>query len=457
MRRSWLLLIALAAVTLAVVVYLGWEQFRIAKKPIVVGILHSKTGAMRISESSMIDAELLAIEEINARGGLLGRRIDPVVADGKSDWPTFREEARRLIQDHKVSVIFGCWTSASRRTVKPVIEQENHLLVYPMAYEGLEQSPNIIYIGAAPNQQIIPAVKWSFDDLGKRRFFLVGTDYVWPHSVNAIMKDQLKALKAELVGEAYIYFGSSKVEPVVKRIVEAKPDVILSSVVGETNLAFYPELRKAGIRPEQCPVISFSIAEDELRNLSPRDLAGNYSAWNYFQSIERPENRAFVQAFQARYGKDRVTSDVISAAYNGVRLWAQAVEEAGREEVTLVRDTIKRQSLSAPEGIVSIDGPTLHTWRPVYIAKVAEDGQFRIVWDSKKPIRPVPYPLSRSRAEWEDFLQALYIRWNKSWANPLDQTGAGNPQSVFPGGVARLGLFPIQPLQNANRKMQIAN
>src|SRR5271156_2630988 len=370
MKRFWLpAVIVLAVAGIAAASALGYQWLGLRKQPIVVGILHSKTGAMAISEGSMIDAEILALEQINARGGLLGRRGDWVVADGESDWPTYARKASQLIRDDKVSVIFGCWTSASRKTVKPIIEQQDHLLIYPMAYEGLEQSRNIIYTGAAPNQQIIPAVKWSYAHLHARRFFLVGSDYVWPHSLNAIIKDQLKALKAELVGEEYIFFGSSSTAPVVAKIKAAKPDVILSAVVGDSNVAFYPELRKAGIRPEQTPVISFSIAEDELRKLSPQDMVGNYSAWNYFQSIDRPENREFVQAFQARYGRDRVTNDVVAAAYNSVRLWAQAVEEAGTASVAQVRETINHQSLSAPEGVISIDPSTHHTWRPVYIGR----------------------------------------------------------------------------------------
>ncbi|MGY8738402.1 MAG: transporter substrate-binding protein, partial [bacterium] len=221
--------------------------------PIRVGILHSQSGPMAISERSMVDAELLAIEEINARGGLLGRQLEPVIADGASDWPTFAREAERLINQEHVDIIFGCWTSASRKTVLPVIERNNHLLVYPMAYEGLEQSPNIIYTGTAPNQQIIPALKWSLDNLGPR-VFLVGSDYVWPHSINAIMSDVLPALGATLVGEEYVFFGSADVQHAVDTIVRARPDVIISSVVGESNIAFYKALHDAGLTSDRVPV-----------------------------------------------------------------------------------------------------------------------------------------------------------------------------------------------------------
>jgi urea transport system substrate-binding protein len=418
MKRAWVWAALVVAVLLVAAGGYAWVQVGLARKPILVGLLHSQTGAMAISEKSMLDAEVLGLEEINRRGGVLGRRVEWIIADGKSDWPTYAQQAERLISDDHVSVIFGCWTSASRKNVKPVVEQHDHLLIYPMAYEGLEQSPNIIYTGAAPNQQIIPTVKWCYDHLKARRFFLTGSDYVWPHSVNEIIKDQLKALGAELVGERYITFGSSDVKDVVEAIQRAKPDVVLSAVVGDTNLAFYPALRRVGITPEKIPVISFSIAEDELRKLSPQDVVGDYSAWNYFQSIDRPENRQFVKNFKDKYGQDRVTSDVMDAAYNSVWLWAHAVEEAGTDDVQAVRKYMRRQSLNAPEGIVSVDPETQHTWRPFYIAKMRADGQFDIVWSMTKPIRPVPYPITRTRSEWEAFLNDLYTRWGGSWANP---------------------------------------
>lgn len=414
---------ALAVVLLAPVLIGGiWgcaTVFAARSKPIVVGLLHSQTGPMAISERSMVDGEVLALEEIKNRGGLLGRPIEWVIADGKSDWPTFQREAERLIKENKVDVIIGCWTSASRKMVKPVVEQNKHLLIYPMAFEGLERSPNIIYTGAAPNQQIIPTVKWAYDTLNAHRFFLVGSDYVWPHSVNAIIKDQLKAIGAELLGEEYIFFGSADVDEAVAAIVKTKPDVILSSVVGDSNLAFYNKLRAAGITPDKIPVMSFSIGEEELRTLSAKDLAGNYATWDYFQSIDRKENLEFVRKFKERYGQERVTSDVIEASYNSVWLWAQAVEEANSSEVRNVLETIRYQSLNAPEGVISVDRATHHTWRPVYIAKIRPDGQFEIVWSSKQPARPVPFPWSRSRPQWEAFLDDLYNQWGHSWANPV--------------------------------------
>lgn len=385
--------------------------------PIKVGVLHSMTGTMKISEQAVIDATLLRIEEINAAGGLLGRRVVAVPADGRSDAATFAKEARRLITQDKVAAIFGCWTSASRRTVRPVIEELNHLLVYPVQYEGLEDSKNIVYLGAAPNQQIIPTVKWALDHLG-RRFFLVGSDYVFPRSANAIIKDQIQALRGEIVGEEYLLLGASDVAAVVDRIKQTKPDVVLNTINGDTNVAFFRALRAAGFSADDVPVVSFSVGENELRAMPLADLAGHYAAWNYFQSVSNEQNREFVSRFKRRYGSDRVTCDPMEAAYFGVGLWAQAVRETGTEEVLAVRDAIKRQSASAPEGVVSIDPQTGHTWKVVRIGRIRDDGLFDVVWSSNSPIRPVPYPALRSRANWDAFLDDLQRGWGGAWANP---------------------------------------
>jgi urea transport system substrate-binding protein len=389
------------------------------REPIKVGILHSLTGPISITEQGMVDGELLAIEQLNANGGLLGRRIEPVIADGRSDWPAFAREAERLITQEKVCVIFGCCTSASRKTVRPVIERHNHLLVYPAGYEGLEQSPNIIYTGAAPNQHIIPAVKWSCDHLGKR-FFLAGSDYVWPHSINAITKDVLHALGAEVVGEQYLFFGSSDVGFLIEEIKKTKPDVIFSSIVGDSNIAFYKALHEAGFTPEKLPVISVSLGEEELDRIPAKYITGDYCTADYFQNFRSPENEKFVRDFKKRYGEDRSTSDAIETSYFSVLLWAQAVREAGTTNVQQVRKSMLGQSLDAPEGVVSIDPATQHTWRSISIGRIREDGLVDVVWTSEKPIRPAPYPLSRSKAEWDAFLLDLYTRWGGSWANPVD-------------------------------------
>ena len=394
--------------------YFYSSKTRLTAQPIKVGILHSLTGTMAISEKSVVDAELMAIDEINAKGGVLGRQIQPIVVDGKSNWPHFAKMAEQLITQDKVSAIFGCWTSASRRTVKPIFEKYGHLLFYPVQYEGLEQSPNIVYIGAAPNQQIIPAVKWLIDNVGKK-FFLVGSDYVFPRTANEIIKDQIKSLGGEVVGEDYLLLGSKDVDPVIKKISATKPTVILNTINGDTNVAFFRALKAANLA---IPVMSFSIAEDELRSMDIKDMTGHYAAWNYFQSLPSEVNKGFVQRFKAKYGQNRVTDDPMEAGYDAVYLWAQAVKDANTDSVSKVREAIKQQSYNAPEGTVSIDPDNLHTWKYVRIGKIRDDGQFDVVWSSDKPIQPVPYPASRSKEEWNSFLDKLHKGWNGNWANP---------------------------------------
>lgn len=433
-RRLQRWAIGLGLASLAALGWLALDRLLIDRRPIVVGILHSQTGPMAVSERSMVDAEVLALEEINRAGGLLGRPVRWVIADGASDPATFARQAERLVREEKVSVLFGCWTSASRKSVLPVVEEADHLLVYPMAYEGLEESPQVIYTGAAPNQQITPAVQWCHDTLRARRFFLVGSDYIWPRCVNAIISDQLAGLGVERVGEAYIPFGSTSVDEVVRAIVAAKPDVVLSSVVGDSAVAFFRGLKEAGVGPDTAPVVSFSIAEDELRMIPRNDMVGHYAAWNYFQSIDRPENQDFVRAFKARYGNDRVTSDVIASAYDSVRLWAHAVREAATTDVQQVRSSMRHQSLNAPEGIIAVDPNTHHTWRPVFIGRIRGDGQFDIVWSSRTSVRPVPFPISRSRSAWEKFVNDLYRGWGGRWINPVG--------AVVSGGAAQTRATP---------------
>jgi urea transport system substrate-binding protein len=395
--------------------YVVWQRAARAE-PIVVGILHSLTGRLAASEAPVVDGTRLAIEELNQAGGVLGRPIRAVVADGRSDADTFAREAERLITRERVVTVFGCWTSASRKTVKPIFERHDHLLVYPVQYEGLEDSPNIVYTGAAPNQQLIPAVKWSFDNLG-RRFFLVGSDYVFPRAANAIIRDQVTAMGGAIVGEEYLLLGADAVAPVVARIQAARPAVILNSINGDTNVAFFRALRAAGITPGTIPTMSFSFAEPELRRLPARAMAGDYATLNYFQSIGSEKNRRFVERFRRTYGAERVTSDPIEAGYFGVHLWAQAVEDAGRAEVSAIRKAFKRQSFDSPGGMVYVEPENQHTWKIVRIGRIREDGQFDIVWSSEKPIRPVPYPIYRSRGEWTAFLDGLYRGWGGAWAN----------------------------------------
>jgi urea transport system substrate-binding protein len=390
---------------------------RASGPPIRVGVLHSLTGTMAISERAVVDGISLGLDEINQAGGLLGRPVEAVVADGRSDAEHFAREARRLIEGVHVSALFGCWTSASRKRVKSVVEDRDGLLFYPASYEGLEASRSIVYTGAAPNQQLAPAVAWSLAHLG-RRCFLVGSDYVFPRAAHAIIRDYWSALGGEIVGEEYLPLGSARVHPVIEAIRARKPDLIFNAISGDTNVIFFRSLRAAGISSQGTPTMSLGLAEEELRALDASDLVGDYATRSYFQSLDSAENERFVQAFQGRYGGDRVTSDPIEAGYVATRLWAQAVAQAGTDEVRAVRHAIARQSLAAPEGMVYVDPETQHIWKSVHVGRVRPDGQFEVVWSSGKPVRPVPYPITRTRAAWTAFLDELYQSWDQQWSNP---------------------------------------
>lgn len=386
-----------------------------AQAQLPVGILHSLTGTMAWTEAPVVDATLLALEEINGRGGILDREAVPVVVDGQSDEAVFARHAEKLIVAEGVCTIFGCWTSASRKSVLPIVEKKDHLLVYPTQYEGMEQCPNIFYTGAAPNQQIVPAVQWAYGFLRKKRFFLVGWNSVYSRAVNAIIRDEVDALGGEIAGEEYVLPDSREVTRVVRTIVKSKADVIFNSLVGDTNLFYTRLLRAAGITPEKVPTVYFSIGEIELLSLSTKETLGDYAAWNYFQSIDRPENQIFVEKFRRRYGRQRVTADPMEAAYLGVHLWAQAVEEAGTTDTPAIRQALRKQKFDAPSGLVRIDSENQHTWKTVRLGRIVEGGQFEIVWSSERPIRPEPYPSSRSPAAWKAFLTSLYKEWGGRW------------------------------------------
>lgn len=357
---------------------------------IKVGILHSLSGTMAMSEVPLKDAELMAIEEINANGGLLGKKVVPIVEDGASDWPTFAEKAKKLLQQDKVAAIFGGWTSASRKAMLPVVESYNGLLWYPVQYEGLESSPNIFYTGAAPNQQIVPAVSWLLQQ-NRKRFYLLGSDYVFPRTANKIIRAQLKAQGGQVVGEEYVPLGHTDFSTVVNKIKAANPDVIFNTLNGDSNVAFFKQLRDAGITAEKIPVLSVSIAEQEIKGIGPELLEGHLVAWNYFQTTKTKENEAFVRAYKSKYGQDRVTDDPIEAAYIAVHLWAEAVKKAGSTDVAKVKEAAKGIEFQAPEGPVKIEGENQHLWKTVRIGKIQSDGQIQELWNSGKPVKPDPY------------------------------------------------------------------
>ena len=377
-----------------------------AADTIKVGILHSLSGTMAISETSLKDVALMTIEEINAQGGLLGKKLEPVVVDPASNWPLFAEKARQLISQDKVAATFGCWTSVSRKSVLPVYEELNGLLFYPVQYEGEELSQNVFYTGAAPNQQAIPAVEYlmSKDGGGAKRYFLLGTDYVYPRTTNKILRAFLhaKGIADKDIEEVYTPFGHADYQTIVaniKKFAAGGKTAVISTINGDSNVPFYKELGNQGIKATEIPVVAFSVGEEELRGIDTKPLVGQLAAWNYFMSIKNPENQAFVKKWKDYVkkhnlsgGDKRVTNDPMEATYVGMHMWAQAVKKAGTTNVDAVRKAMAGQTFKSPSGYtLKMDETNHHLWKPVMIGEVQADGQFSIVWDTKKTLRAQPW------------------------------------------------------------------
>ncbi|MFQ6027876.1 MAG: urea ABC transporter substrate-binding protein [Dehalococcoidia bacterium] len=365
---------------------------------IKVGVLHSLSGTMAISETAVKDATLMAIDEINAAGGVMGKQLEVIVEDGASDWPTFAGKAEKLLQNDEVAVVFGGWTSASRKAMLPVFESNNGLLFYPVQYEGLETSPNIFYTGATTNQQIVPAVEYLLEQ-GKTKFYLLGSDYVFPRTSNLIINKQLAASGLEAVGEEYTPLGHTEYSDVIAKIQAADPDVVFSTLNGDSNVAFFKQLKDAGISAEDLPTLSVSVAEVEITGIGAEKMLGHLVAWNYFQTTQTPENEKFVQAFKTKYGDQRVTDDPIEAGYFGVYLWAKAVEKAGSTEVAQVKESAKGLQFNAPGGVVTIHSENQHVAKTVRIGEVRDDGQINEIWNSGQAVSPDPYLDSYDWAE----------------------------------------------------------
>jgi urea transport system substrate-binding protein len=357
---------------------------------IKVGVLHSLSGTMAISEVTVKDAELLAIDEINAAGGVLGKKLEPVVEDGASDWPTFAEKAQKLISQDNVATVFGGWTSASRKAMLPVFERNKELLWYPVQYEGLESSPYIFYTGATTNQQIVPALDYLAAQ-GLKRLFLVGSDYVFPRTANKIIKAYAAANGMEILGEEYSPLGHTEYSTLANKLSQADPDAVFNTLNGDSNVAFFKQLRSVGITASTMPVISVSVAEEEVRGIGPDNIAGQLVAWNYYQTTPGQKNDEFVKAFKAKYGQDKVTSDPMEAGYVAVKLWAEAVKKAGTTEVEAVKKAAGGITLEAPEGTVTIDGENQHVFKTARIGVVQPNGLINETWSSGKPIKPDPY------------------------------------------------------------------
>jgi len=402
-RESLKLLSAATALTA-----FPFVNVRAQSGPIKVGVLHSLSGTMAISETVLKDIALMTFDEINAAGGVLGRRLEPVVVDPASNWPLFAERARQLLTQDKVAVVFGCWTSVSRKSVLPVFEELNGLLFYPVQYEGEEMSPNVFYTGAAPNQQAIPAVEYLMSEDGgaAKRFVLLGTDYVYPRTTNKILRAFLKSKgipEADIM-EEYTPFGHSDYQSIIARIKRfasaGKKTCVISTINGDSNVPFYRELGNQGLKATDVPVMAFSVGEEELRGVDTRPLVGHLAAWNYFMSIKSPANDAFTKKW-ADYAKaknipghrDRpLTNDPMEATYIGIHMWKQAVEKAKSTEVDKVRVAMRGQTFKAPSGFdIKMDEKNHHLHKPVFIGEVRADGQFNVVWKTKGPIRAQPW------------------------------------------------------------------
>lgn len=356
-----------------------------------VGLLHSLTGSMAISEKSVRDAEVLAIKEINAAGGVNGKQIEYVEEDGASEPSTFATKAEKLIDSEGVSTFFGCWTSSSRKAVKPIVEEYGSLLWYPVQYEGMESSSNIVYTGAAPNQQIVPAIDYLLDQ-GYKKFFLLGSDYVFPRTANMIINAQLEAKGAKAVGEEYADMDQTDFAAIISKIEAAKPDVIINTLNGTGNVSFFKQMSEKNYTSKDYMTMSFSIAEEEVATIGADILKGHMVSWNYYQTTDTEKNKEFVKAYKDAYGENRVTSDPAEAAYDAVYLWKAACEKADSFEPEDVIKAVESGEISfdAPEGTVTIQGDNHHLVKPVRIGQVGDDGLINEIY-ATDPVAPDPY------------------------------------------------------------------
>jgi urea transport system substrate-binding protein len=374
-------------------------------EPIKIGVLHSLSGTMAISEVSLKDVVEMAVEEINAAGGVLGKPLKTEVVDPASDWDLFAEKSKELLLEKKVSAVFGCWTSVSRKSVLPVFEENNGLLFYPVQYEGEECSKSVIYTGATPNQQLIPAAEYMMSEEGGgyKKFYLLGTDYVFPRTANKILKAFLlaKGVPEKNIIEEYTPFHHQDYQTIVSKIKKFSAGgkaCVLSTVNGDSNVPFYKEFANQGLTATSCPIMAFSVAEDELRAMDTEFLAGHLAAWNYYQSAASPANDTFVKNFKAFCAKNnlpggsaRVTDDPICWAYTGVYLWKQAVEKAGSVAVDQVRPALYGMSFNSPGGLVKMDPRNHHLAKPVKIGEIKVDGQFDVIWETEGLVDPEPW------------------------------------------------------------------
>lgn len=357
-----------------------------------VGILHSVTGTMAISETGSVQAEKLAIAQINEMGGVLGRKIEFIQEDGASDWPNFAEKAKKLLVNDKAAAVFGCWTSASRKAVLPVFEQYNGMLYYPTFYEGLEQSKNVIYTGQEATQQILAGIDWVVKEKQAKSFYLLGSDYIWPRTSNKIARKHIEKNSLKVVGEEYFPLGHTQFNSVINKIKLTKPDVIYAIIVGGSNVAFYKQLKAAGIDLSKQTLVTISVTEDEILGIGGENIAGAYACMKYFQSLDNPNNKAFVEAFKKMWGENIVIGDVTQAAYLGPWLWKLTVEKAGSFDVDKVAAASPGIEFpQAPEGYVRIH-ENHHLWSKTRVGKAKADGQYEVIYETADLMEPDPFP-----------------------------------------------------------------
>ena len=367
-------------------------KLAVTDQVVKVGILHSVTGTMAISETGSVEAEKLAIKQINDMGGILGRKIEIIQEDGASDWPTFAEKSKKLLVQDRVATVFGCWTSASRKAVLPVFEKENGLLYYPTFYEGLEQSKNVIYTGQEATQQILAGLDWIAKEKNAKTFYLIGSDYIWPRTSMKIARKHIEnVLKGTVVAEEYFPLGHTNFGSVINKMKLRKPDVIYSAVVGGSNVAWYKQLKAAGVNSDKQTLLTISVTEDEVLGIGGENMKGFYSAMKYFQSLDNPNNQKFVKSFKEMWGADSVIGDVTQAAYLGPWLWKEAVEKAGSFDVDKVVAASPGIELkNAPEGYVKVH-PNHHLWSRLRVGQWDANGQAKVVYESDL-IEPNPFP-----------------------------------------------------------------
>ncbi|SDE55942.1 amino acid/amide ABC transporter substrate-binding protein, HAAT family [Variovorax sp. CF079] len=362
-----------------------------AQESVKLGLLHSLSGTIAIAEASLVDAEKMAIDEINAAGGVMGRKIEVVVEDGASENAVFAEKARKLLERDKVAAIVGCYTSASRKAVLPALSRAKGLLFYPTYYEGQEQDKHVVYTSQEATQSVVAAVEWLAREKGKT-FFLVGSDYIYPRTCNKIAKPTIAKLGGKVLGEEYAPLGHTEFSSIINKIKAAKPDCIYSTVVGGSNVAFYKQLRAAGLDGTKQTLLSTVVSENEIEGIGKDNAVGYYACMGYFQSVKNPANEKFVKAFKAKYGQDRVIGDPMEVAYNSVYLWKLAVEKAKSFDPEKVLAASAGVELDAPEGKVRVHATNQHVWKTVRVGKALANGQFDIVWESPSLIEPNPFP-----------------------------------------------------------------